>query len=379
MENYIKKLHESPLKGVVIEMGCGCEVASKLLNVAGASNTIVKTEVPYSKDILLNQYGITGRAVSYEAVHKILNTYNEHNLVYVSSFQIGGYNTNITTHGWIGIKTYDTVRYYHITIHHHMSRVQYISEISEIGLSLLYNQSDIHSSFNPPYIDNIRDNNGEYLRSELLDYLHKDSLLVFNPDGSIGRFEDIFRDQKNVHIFKGSFNPPTLQHQEILNTNPIIYPCISLDTKDKGIQDKESILKRVYLLNKLGYTVLINAKPLFVDLISVIREGRYYEKLTLLMGVDTFERLSLDYNSFNANFQINQFKSNFYNTNLIVFKRYNYQTNEELLKELGIKFLLTKYSNLNVSSTKIREQIKQGIDIEFVDETIKDDVIKIYN
>ena len=48
--NIVKKIHSSPFKLVIVSSGGGTNAISSLLQVPGASNTILESYIPYSKD-----------------------------------------------------------------------------------------------------------------------------------------------------------------------------------------------------------------------------------------------------------------------------------------------------------------------------------------
>ena len=56
--NIVKKIHSSPFKLTFVSSGGGTNAISSLLKVPGASNTILESYVPYSKesmDLFLNK------------------------------------------------------------------------------------------------------------------------------------------------------------------------------------------------------------------------------------------------------------------------------------------------------------------------------------
>ena len=49
-QNIVEKIHASPFKLVIVSSGGGTNAISSLLQVPGASNTILESYIPYSKE-----------------------------------------------------------------------------------------------------------------------------------------------------------------------------------------------------------------------------------------------------------------------------------------------------------------------------------------
>lgn len=302
MEEIALKVHNSDLYGVICEIGCGQPVANALFAYPGASKTIYFAESPYSKSYQLKKFGQDEhRSVSVEKVSKMLLQYKkenpECNFVYVSSFQIGDTENKITTHGWIGLWKNDDFFYYHISIYEAMSRQQYIAKIAEIGLNLL---ADLPVSNVDIVIEhNVGpDHDFEKLLQNHLKSDNEENFVYFDPNAHsnniVHRFEDRLRDSKVLTLYKGSFNPPHLGHQEVYDTmlretgeRPIF--CISVNTYGKSKAEAKNLEDRIRMLLSLGYEVLITKKPYFKDLLQHLRL-KYSGEVCLVMGTDTFDR-----------------------------------------------------------------------------------------
>ena len=50
MQEIIQKIHQSPFKVTIVSSGGGTEAISSLLQVPGASNTILESYIPYAKE-----------------------------------------------------------------------------------------------------------------------------------------------------------------------------------------------------------------------------------------------------------------------------------------------------------------------------------------
>lgn len=299
--NLVKKIHDSNLFGIVCETGCGQPLAQALYSVSGASQTLCLTESPYSKDYQDKKFGKDdNRAVSIEKVQLFLSYYMrnnpECNFYYVSSFQVGDETNKITTHGWIALYKYNEsesdcfIRYYHVSIYESMSRQEYFDKIRDIGINLLSGNKAEH-------IDSIHiTSNYTDLKLTLEHHMssNNEENIVFIKDGKILRFENYLREVNNLILYKGSFNPPHIAHQEMAEKAKELYKsetifCISTKIYQKDDVVIEDLLKRIKMLNILGYSVIISKKPYFKDLVNYIRL-KYDRDITLLMGSDTFDR-----------------------------------------------------------------------------------------
>jgi hypothetical protein len=301
MDNIIKEIHESDIFGNFIETGCGVPVASALLSVAGASSTVYMSECPYSKHYANGKYDNGScRAVSVENVKRIVDhnieAFNEHiNTVYAASFQVG---EDVVTHGWIGLSYKGDTKYYHLTIHEKLSRVEYINRIAQNAIKLIHakNQS-VPSDCDVDIVLNDDLSENKSLCVEFMINSDKDVYLNFTPNG-ISRLEDSFRDKEDIIIYKGSFNPPTVEHMRIAETtitehkhmNAAFTFMISVETFSKGTLSLDSVLQRVKWINSMGHGVLLNRKGMFSEAIAFFTM-KFGANLFFPIGSDTKERM----------------------------------------------------------------------------------------
>jgi hypothetical protein len=310
MEHIVKEIHESDTFGCFIETGCGVPVTNALLNVSGASKTVYMTESPYSKHYSSAKYqNDEFRAVSVENVQQIIkkviiacnttnvvDSLNGVNTVYVASFQIG---PGITTHGWIGLHCKGYRFYYHITINDELSRAGYIERIAENGLKLIHAQN----KFIPEDCDvdivlnsDLSVNNERSVEFMLNSY--RPVYLNFATTG-LARLEDTFREKDYIILYKGSFNPPTVEHVRIAESSKEKYEnnafsfMISANTVDKGLVPVPDILQRVKWINSLGYGVIVNMSGMFQSAIDLFH-SKFGANLVFPVGQDTYDRM-VDY------------------------------------------------------------------------------------
>lgn len=317
MYSLIQQIHSSPLYGIFIETGTSIPVASRLLDVSGASNTVYFAEAPYSKDYAYTKYKIdpSTRAVSAEFVKQIGQYYKHYiedkivNTIYVSSFQVAEYNSPIVTHGYIHIINRESETTYHITLRKRnmincnvLSRNAYNMMIGQIGIKLLLNIRE------PLHIDIIESTNQTL---NVLDYMCYP--ICWNKEGINCRLEDIYRDRNEIIIFKGSFNPPHKMHIKMMENIQEKYPnavstfLISRNNIIKGQITNDEIMKRVKYINQLKFNCMVINEGKFIDTINWFNE--YYAslydskdvnkilaqmKLIFVVGQDIHERLEQD-------------------------------------------------------------------------------------
>ncbi len=312
----IELIHQSPIYGVFIETGCGMPVSTALLNQSGASKTVYMTESPYSEDYAKNKYQIPNetRAVSLEYVNHILTSYqtiNAINTIYVASFQVGSdaVDDNKITHGWIAIKYQQHTQFYHLTIRPKMTRFNYIQTIGQQGLLLLSYLTGLQPDTfcrghrNIAYVDQIYtlNNVSLYPLSDFnpsLKLLDEDTILCFQPNGDLTRLENLCRETQQLIIYKGSFNPPTKAHMDLLTQTQTQYPqankalMISINTVDKNQVNLEELKQRVeWITQGLGLWCLINTHGRFNSVIDFFQSN--FPKLEIIfpVGADTYDRL----------------------------------------------------------------------------------------
>jgi nicotinic acid mononucleotide adenylyltransferase len=403
MKEIVNQINESTTFARILEVGAGVPIANEFFNYSGASKTVYSSESYYSRDAFANVFGESDfRAVSAEKLKQINDhpstqidfNNNVYNTILSTTFQVGDEMNKISTHGWICVNIQGkSIRYYHISLHYANSRIGHIRNIGEIGILLLHAKNE--SVPTDCFVDIVLDENLQPLHKETLEFLSQstdDMMAVFSANG-IDRLESITRDIDTLIVYKGSFNPPSLSHKEIIELASDSYEgnkkcvfSISYNTFQKGIQSVESFLERVELLNKLGYDVIISSKPLFKNTYDFIRL-KYAGKIVFPQGVDTINRMSNDYthtigqDNSKVFFDINSFKKDFKNTDFLIFRRDSEEikdlVKENLIDAELIKVVASEYTS--ISSTIIRNLVNQGefdkvkelVPIEIYDDVIR--------
>jgi len=185
------------------------------------------------------------------------------------------------------------------------------------------------------------------------------------------------QNSNKIGIFVGSFNPPTKAHLEIgkmvLKKNivsEIIYiPCDNLIKKDLiDIKERYNLLKEM-IKNKQNMIIddlkLKNRHRNFTykDIYKI--KDKYLKELYIIIGSDLLDNL---YNWKNYQDLLKNF-------NFIVINRLN-SSDLDIIKnkysKYNDKFIIINYNN-NISSTKVREKIKNN---EKLDDFLENNVIE---
>lgn len=322
LDALVQRIHDSDMFGVFSETGAGCPVVSALYGVSGASRTILASFQPYCKGtapVLLNTTSLDEniRTVSKEHVAGVCDAILMRwknasiNTAFASSFQVGN-DTSTVTHGWVAISYKNKRRYFHLTLRHPnpphemLNRRQQIEQLGNtcIGvLQYMLNKSvDALATYECVHIDGVFDENGSNLVEalQILSHRHpmdQDGFLVIDPSGQLVRLEALCRDQRRLVLFKGSFNPPTVEHVRLFSeatstSDPKAAAfMISINTVDKGQVNVADIARRVDLINKLGISCMVNLRGHFAPCIRFFNATFPTVQLCLPVGSDTWERI----------------------------------------------------------------------------------------
>jgi nicotinic acid mononucleotide adenylyltransferase len=389
----IEKIHKSNFYGRFIEIGAGLPISTRLLSVAGASNTVDYTLSPYSKESCIKFFGDSKqRSVSREHIDYIAKKAGfikdgYETFVLVTSFQLSRGNEDVISHGWIGIYFCDKNIYeeYHVDL----SNIFNIeTALGDLGIALLHNFLFPNDEPLPVYYANIVYSSGCINPYATLRHIESngyyDNGVIFLPNGKITRIAEYVRGLDNILLYKGSFNPIHNDHINFITSpnlpdgTPIF--MISLHTNYKDDNEIKDILKRVELINNLGYPVIVNRFGTFKDAIELLRSEHFIGDINFVMGSDTFYRLVNDVNEKFDNNRLTFQRCNIYT--LQEYFTYQYSRNPEdknyfYVCDTDFKGLVTHrgYHNLiydlpnvfkidvkqdNISSSDIRRKIRNN-------------------
>jgi hypothetical protein len=292
-EGKIHKIKEKGLFGVIVEAGAGCPVYAELCNHPNTASRIVEFAFsPNSWDYNKSKYHHSGkfRAVGPEVVAHIAeqeaSELNEANFVLVDSVQMAN-APDVQTHGWFCLTQYKDEKAprtltYHFTIDGYRQRKEYIGVIAQIGLDILASCNSV-AELDCGYIDCVMSPEHEHDLDIHLKFEREATLAsmvdgrlnvqnsqntttVFGKDGRVDRLNTLLRETKNdLIVFKGSFNPVHPQHLALMRAVQEKYPkaiavfAISVYNRDLNkVMDINSLVKRIDLINALGYDVLVD-------------------------------------------------------------------------------------------------------------------------
>lgn len=368
----ITEIHESDIFGVFVEMGCGVALSNALMEVSGATKTVYVTEAPYSREYQHENYHNEGmRAVSKESVDAVLEGWRDKinearvNTIYVASFQLG---ENGSTHGWIGLLYKGTKKFYHVSIHAKMTRKEYLGTIADIGVKIVRSKNEQLPA--DARIDIVEGESAENMFDMIARSKGEQFLCI--RDGQFVRMEDLFRDKPEVLIYKGSFNPPHIAHEEIARLaeekyghKPVM--MISQEIYQKGIVSHADMTSRVATLNALGFDVVVSKSGFFNQNISYIQQ-KFEQPIVFIVGTDTLNRIFEstypiigEHTPAHVDSMVDIFLYEFNNVaSFFVVERNGFPLHPTIVDRIDKKFYVLVPSTYDVSSTQIREMLSNN-------------------
>lgn len=322
--------------GTFAEIGAGQEVARHFFQVGAAAGTIAKTMSAYDKVYSDQIYGTepTNRYVCEARIYKMLT--HEYDLmmdrlrhdrpkdnffVFADTVAAINYSRTIKGNGWLGLRFQLTPQGKHNDLVLHVRMLDNDNQLQQqaigiLGVNMIYGA--YHYKNDPEtLLQSLLDNLKGRIAIDMVildgpDFEHVDNRLLslwlvkhgltkftmFDPSGrSTHPSEFLYR--KAVMVVRGSFRPPTLVNQDMVetgyaafredpNTDPkksYLITELTLDNlKESSGIDERDYLDRVRLLNALGQTVLISNYPKHDDLLAYLSEYKV-PKLGIVLGV----------------------------------------------------------------------------------------------
>ncbi|MBL7664822.1 MAG: hypothetical protein JNM93_06780 [Bacteriovoracaceae bacterium] len=343
---------DARIYGTLAEIGAGQEVARHFFQAGAASGTIAKSMSAYDKIFSDVIYGKekSNRYVSEERLIKMLEKEYEvleerlgasrppENLFFSFSNTVSAINyfgTN-ESHGWIGIRYQLNPKadFNQIVLHVRMLDKENTSQqhaLGVLGVNLIF--AAFYEAGEPDkLLESLMDNLSKsrieinMIRMTGVDFKQVDNRLLNLQLVRLGLTNAVMFDQKghivlaseelykkNVLVVRGSYRPPTLVSEDIIETG---MKCFSEKSKievasmvtlceitmtnlsETGEISREDFLARVDLLSALGHRVLISNYHQYFKLSDYFAKFKC-PNLGLVLGIYNFQQIfDHDYNNF---------------------------------------------------------------------------------
>ncbi len=324
--------------GTFAEIGAGQEVARHFFQAGGAAGTIAKTMSAYDMTFSDEIYGKSGRYVSSERLHSMLD--HEYSLllqrlsakrgektkffVFANTVSARNFKGTNECHGWMGVRLQrDPLSPPNDIIMHvrmlDRSNVLQQQAIGIIGVNLIYGAffcENMLDDFVPSLLDELSPERIEVDMLEMrgpcfagidnrmlslrLVQHELTNAVMFAPCGKVLQPSEVLR-KKAVLVERGSFRPITHVNVDMLecakdsfrqdplleDKDFVVLAEITLNNlMSTGTVDSADFLARVDMISSLGLHVLISDYPQFYSLMEYFR--RYTKELIgVVMGVNT--------------------------------------------------------------------------------------------
>lgn len=304
--------------GILIEVGAGMPVYNELCKYPNtASKHIYYAESPNNWQYNISKYNheLEHRAISAQIcnnfidkhIYELSNNLEESNVNFILTNTIQISNDKSTeTHGWFGYYNFETKTktFYHFYIDQclDLTRTESMTLIADIGISILadkiHNCIDIilDEQYNPDLYTLLKgkiEGNSE----------HQNTISVIDKHNNLVRLTDYLRkDFKELCVMKGSFNPihdmhiNMLEQSKSITNNSYGVFCISLNHRHKDKINIDDLMKRIHIINELGYAVFIDTIGYYHNNYeSIINNVSFKNKsLRYVLGTDVLLRLIED-------------------------------------------------------------------------------------
>lgn len=284
----------------ISDIGLDLTFSNSLLSQSNMSFIVTKISCD-------NMNEISDKKVSIDNVMRRINMMSGSSYNNIINIAISGanYSPNKKSHAWIGfskkMSTYRLEAFYHIGFPYEpntMDRKRVNEYFSSIFLKLL-----------EAFIDNTKLSTKEmkslgidaffderYSLEELIDFVKEKRFGIIeqkNKTFFVQRTEDVLRETE--YIYRGSFNPPTLFHCDVIKFNN---PLVELTTNhfEKDINTLIPINHRISMLLEFTDRILISNCAKFSDLDKKIEEFIHedYKSINYLIGKDVIDKIDKD-------------------------------------------------------------------------------------
>lgn len=253
----IEILKQGEDKLSISEVGYGCKFSNNMMQSDGVSSVLEMVESPYGRGV--QKY--SGRAVSQGAVRttaeRLLKKGNT-TVVVATSFQAG---REIDSHGYIAIyhKTgYDYI--YHVTLGKNKSKegvnILVNNIIKDLLLFRLTEDTNCLSNRTKRSIDGVFGNGGVLLLDAMENFRGPFGI---TKGGGWCRVTELVRDEDNVNVIKGSFNPSHNGHTQMIitdRTNIFMLNGKTVQGKKATVGDLYSRVVRMVQKNLDAYYII---------------------------------------------------------------------------------------------------------------------------
>lgn len=325
--------------GCFAEIGGGQETSRIFFMAGGASGTIAKSISAYDMAFSDHIYGQSGRYVSKERLHRMLQTeYTQLTELlgkkrepdtrffsFANTVATINFRKTLKGHGWLGMKFQLVPKDEPNQVILHVRLLENETSLQQQTLGILgtnlifacFYYHDKPNTFLRSLLDDIGHDRIEITMIEMsgkqLDYIdnrllslqlvknNMTSAVMFDRNGSVQQPADMLY-KKNLMVLRGSFRPITYVEFDMLKTGYSLLKNESNIDKDNlivlcemtlnnllsdGIFDERDFLARVDILNGMGQNVMVSTFREFYKLTEYLTRFTL-NRIRIVIGIDNF-------------------------------------------------------------------------------------------
>ena len=299
LAEFFHYLNLSPWKIAVSEVGLGVPFTGLMTSIAGASKTLVYSECAYAKGLQPDiGKGSISREMAGAMADALWEKCEEFHSDHFATVAVTGAHKQSNeigeTHAWICVRVGEQKSFTHFKLPKAHGRESAISITCHLtawlldGILLKPRPFDQWCAYlpevEPPIAIDVLPAHGITIGS-MLEQCAPDNPLVYH-DGMFQRATPYLR-KKDLRVYRGSFNPPTLAHQAM--GEDALFE-LSLTNVRKEEVDPSDIADRLIMLDRIGVPVLITkGLGYFVELHEMLLRHQFaMSEITYIVGGDTF-------------------------------------------------------------------------------------------